>query len=135
MVSAIWQRYFPEHRSGKYLSDEEYSWVHGAILCLERSIRIWESLPKAIQEDTEVFDCYRDTKKTLNSIMGYGLFYERAGQMLERESNHPLPPLRCLNLPADFAPPDPMTTTCGGCGSTNRDGFNYCRKCGSSHRN
>src|ERR1017187_865810 len=103
MVAGIWQRYFPEPRSGKYLSDDEYSWVHGAILCLERAIKIWESLPKAAQEDAEVFDCYRDTKKTLNSITGYGLFYNRAGQMLERESNFPLPPLRCLHQSPDFS--------------------------------
>jgi hypothetical protein len=132
MVSGIWQRHFPESRSGKSLSDDEYRWVHGAILCLERAIKIWESMPSAKQEDIEVFDCYRDTKKTLKSIMGYGLFYYSCGQMLERDlRNIQLPPLRCLEQPAELAPPEPREAHCTACGAANRMAFAFCRKCGT----
>ena len=96
LSAMIWEKFQFNNRRGADISDDEFRWVQGCNVCLRRALKIYETLPREQQLQSDLIQLHQAIKESLSPTISYGAIVYRYGQR-EFRSVHGLPPLRCLS--------------------------------------
>ena len=94
LSAAVWEKFGFNDRRGDSIEDDEYVWVCGCNLCLRRALKIYESLPRNQQLESDTIKLHQAIKESLTPTVHKGTYVYRYGQRQFRTGG--LPPLRCL---------------------------------------